>query len=108
MYDNTTGEIVKRGTTSRDTLPAVTGFTLVEGVLTNENYVVDGVPVYIAPPPPTPEELAAEEAREFMRRYQISAVSVLYEIDKRLRVLEGAPAITLDQFKQGLKTFLGL
>lgn len=33
-------------------------------------------------------------------------IRVFYEVDKRLRVLEAKPAITLQQFKNGLKALL--
>jgi hypothetical protein len=108
MYNVVTGEIKKKGVTSRGDIPTAEGLTSVEGTITTENYVVGGVPVYVPPPPPTAEEIAAAAERIFKRKYEEEAVSVLYEIDKRLRILEGAPSITLAQFKQGLKTFLGL
>jgi hypothetical protein len=86
-------------------VPQLNEFVL-EYARTNENYVVNGVPTYAEPPPPTQEELDRLEELEFMQKLRQYTVPVLYEIDKRLRVVEGAPAITLAQFKQGLKTFL--
>lgn len=106
IYEVSTGRIVSHGFAEVFTVP--TGCAAGYGTITNENYVVGGVPTYVPPPPPTPEQIAEQEEGKFMVAYTKGAVLILYEVDKRLRVLEGQPAITLAQFKNGLKNFLGL
>ena len=110
LYETSTGKITATGYCQDDDFShqAQAGQSIIEGTVTNENYVIGGVPTYVAPPPPTQEELNAIAERNFVIAFRANTISVLYEIDKRLRVLEGAPSITLAQFKQGLKTFLGL
>ncbi len=100
------------------------------GVLTAEEYPDESLPPADPLPPPTPEELAAVE-EESLKNAMIRGVATVllrdyrssFDQENRLRVLEGQPTRTLaqyaahvstlvspttDQFKQALKTILGL
>lgn len=79
---------------------------LLEGEITNENYIVDGVAVYIPPPPPTQEELDREALAMDRRLFIGKLIDVLFIIESRLRVLEGKPEITKEQLRDWLRSNL--
>jgi|SRR3990172_5231522 len=108
VYDRQTGEILRSGA-----CPDVDfdkqgqdGAVVGEGEIKNENYVVDGVPVYIEPPPPpppTPEELAAIEDIQRLRLLQRVMFKVALNHENRIRALEGKQPVTAEQFKTALE-----
>jgi hypothetical protein len=110
VYSRISGEILKHGICPDDhvSLQAMgSDEEADEGVITNENYVFDGVPVYIEPPPPpppTPEELAAMEEMDRLRVTQKVMFKLAFNHENRIRILEGKQPVTAEQFKQALLT----
>jgi hypothetical protein len=108
VFNRTSGEIIKHGICPDDhvSLQAMASDEeAVEGIITNENYVVDGVPVYIeppSPPPPTPEELAAMEEMDRLRVMQKVTFKLAFNHENRIRALEGKQPVTAEQFKTAL------
>jgi len=97
------GNCVKR--ISGDAVPDVPGATVVDetpevvGAPMRLVKLVDGVPVVAAP---TPEDVAAAEARADLDAFIRKAFLVAFNHENRLRVLEGKPPVTREQFKAAL------
>lgn len=105
VFDNSTKEIVRSGSCQDHHLNDhnLPGCTLVEGSIGPENKVVDGVPVYIPPPPPTQEEVARID--EFMSKELLASLLpiILLEYENRLRDLEKKPQLTKEEFKDAIR-----
>lgn len=101
VFNPVSGAILRRGNClDQDIeLQGHDGEVVAEGEITNENFIIDGVPFYVPPPPPTPEEVAEKEEI----RFQFDVVRVLgkavFNHENRIRVLEGKPEVTWEQFK---------
>jgi len=70
------------------------------------NHVIDGVPVWIDPPPPpepTPEELAMREEIRFHQDVLSVMAKGFFNHENRVRVLEGKAVITWEQFKTAIR-----
>ena len=97
------GNCVKR--ISGDAVPDVPGATVVDeapgivGVSLRLIKLVDGAPVAV--PPPT-EEIAAQEAKADLDAFLRKAFLAAFNHENRLRVLEGKPPVTREQFKAAL------
>jgi hypothetical protein len=109
ILESTTGRILRSGSCAEHDydIQAQAGESIIPYtyISVDQNYIINGVPTHVAP---TPEEEAVREEGHVARVLQAGIVLIFYELDKRLRVLEGAPVITQAQFKQGLKILLGL
>lgn len=105
VYETATGKIRRTGVCPDDVFPhqAHGGEAILEGEVRNENFISDGAPIYIPPPPPTAEELAEKEERKFYQDAVGKLARALFNHENRIRVLEGKPEITWDQFKTAIR-----
>jgi hypothetical protein len=74
--------------------------------ITNENAVMNGIPVYVdpgPPPAPTPEQIAELEETAFLRDLAMRMGKAVFNHENRIRVLEGKPAATWAQFKAAIR-----
>lgn len=113
VYHMATGAIARIGRSDDASFPhqavAERGEAVIEGTVTTENMVIDGVPTYIAqppPPPPTPEELEADDERQFHAQALGLIGKAIFLHENRIRVLEGKPEITWAQFKTAIRSLL--
>ena len=70
--------------------------------LTAVDYPDNALPPLDAPPPPTPEELAAAEAKAQLDLALKKIFQVALNHENRIRALEGKAAVTAAQFKLAL------
>jgi hypothetical protein len=110
VYDKTTGEIRRVGICQGADLERQAdpdrNEIAIEGNAPGTNMVVDGTPVYIEPlppPPPTPEEIAAQDENKFASDTMRLIGKAFFNHENRLRVLEGKSAITWNQFKAAIR-----
>jgi hypothetical protein len=105
VYDNTTLEIVRKGTCQDEHIEEqrLPGCTLIEGDTGMENRMIDGVPVYVPPPPPTADDLSMEDEQAHRMTILSNVPGLMFAIENRLRALEKKPAITLEDFKAEAK-----
>jgi hypothetical protein len=109
-YDKSTGKILSTGSCSKSVFDLQVinrpNVAIMEGVIDNENHVIDGIAVYIEPPPPTPEQEAWLKLRDDKRLFSARLIEILLIIENRLRVLEGKPEITKGQLRDWLRSNL--
>ncbi|MCL5884897.1 MAG: hypothetical protein M1377_06085 [Deltaproteobacteria bacterium] len=111
VYNTITGSIRRHGSCPDADLAhqahnAGEGVVEATAPITNENTVVDGVPVYVdpgPPPAPTPEQVAEMEEVEFLRDLAMRMGKAVFNHENRIRVLEGKPAATWVQFKAAIR-----
>jgi hypothetical protein len=109
VYDPQTGKILRYGTCQDDTfaLQKNDGELVMEGVITNETHVIDGVPVYVPPPEPTEEEkatkAAAEEQVAHLMRVRGRLPELVLDFENRLRAIEKKDPLSKADFMASLK-----
>jgi hypothetical protein len=106
IYTTMTGVITRKGQCldiDFDRIWHNAGDQVVEGYITDENMVVDGVPIHIPPPPKTAQELAEIEEQRFIGEATLKIAKAFFNHENRLRVLEGKPAVTWEQFKAAIR-----
>lgn len=108
VYDKSDGKIIRSGYCP-DGLLADQGNAeqpVMEYSRTDETHVINGIPVRIdpvAPPPPTPEEIAAAEELAFLQEALAKVAKAFFNHENRLRALEGKASITWEQFKTAIR-----
>ena len=105
IVETATRKILRRGScTDRDLrYQARSGEEIHEGVIGNETHLIDGVPMIIPSPPPTPEEIAAADDRSFSSVAIGKIAKAFFNHENRLRILEGKPSVTWEQFKTAIR-----
>lgn len=57
---------------------------------------------------PTPEEIAARDAERLQNAFLKAIIADRFELENRVRILEGKPAITETQYRTAVRTKLGI
>ena len=74
-------------------------------VLTADEYPDDALP---ALSPPTPEEIEAKDAEKLQNAFLKAIIADRFELENRVRVLEGKVSITETQYRTAVRAILGL
>lgn len=108
VYEQISGKILRAGICQDENVDKQAGVGEIAaiGQIGNANYIVAGEPVYVPPPPPTAEQLAAADEAQFMSSVMVKVAKAFYLHENRIRVLEGKPEITWEQFKTAIRSLL--